>query len=465
MNRERDIERVLDAWLQPGPTVMPDRLFDDVLERIDRQPQRRLARIQLRISTMRPITLLAAAAAIVVAVGAGIVLLGRPSTPNVGGPTPAPSVAPAPSASAAPSASTSGNPVAALPAELSHTWIGAPRAVPAPFPQDTSVQVLSMDAATHGLHLSFSPGDSRILNSFVEVPAPDELRVTLTGEIGSGCASGDQGRYRWSLSSDGITLTLEAVSDTCAPRAQVLPGAWTRSACRNTSDACLGAVPAGTYSSVFFGPRGVPDKAYGAFGALRFTVPDGWANAHDGPSSYALVPAADYAGEAGDPAAAAASHGVSVYGWTPRLAQTDDCSPQLEPGPSATVDDLAAWVAGRQGVEATTPTALTIGGRPAKMLDVAVAADWTATCPAGDGSSQIPAVALLSADVGSDLVPLPFAGWDGWLRAGQRMRLVFVDIGGGATATIAIYDSSSPSRFDELVAAAMPVIATFEFPE
>jgi hypothetical protein len=436
MNRERDIERVLDAWLQPGPTVMPDRLFDDVLERIDRQPQRRLARIQLRISTMRPITLLAAAAAIVVAVGAGIVLLGRPSTPSVGGPTPAPSVAPAPSASAAPSASTSGNPVAALPAELSHTWIGAPRAVPAPFPQDTSVQVLSMDAATHGLHLSFSPGDSRILNSFVEVPAPDELRVTLT---------------------------LEAVSDTCAPRAQVLPGAWTRSACRNTSDACLGAVPAGTYSSVFFGPRGVPDKAYGAFGALRFTVPDGWANAHDGPSSYALVPAADYAGEAGDPAAAAASHGVSVYGWTPRLAQTDDCSPQLEPGPSATVDDLAAWVAGRQGVEATTPTALTIGGRPAKMLDVAVAADWTATCPVGDGSSQIPAVALLSADVGSDLVP--FAGWDGWLRAGQRMRLVFVDIGGGSTATIAIYDSSSPSRFDELVAAAMPVIATFEFPE
>jgi hypothetical protein len=106
MNRERDIERVLDAWLQPGPTVMPDRLFDDVLERIERQPQRRLARLQLRITTMRPITLFAAAAAIAVALGAGIILLGRPSTSDVGAPTTSPTTSPttAPEPSTTPSA-------------------------------------------------------------------------------------------------------------------------------------------------------------------------------------------------------------------------------------------------------------------------------------------------------------------------------------------------------------------------
>lgn len=96
MNRERDIERVLDAWLQPGPTVMPDRLFDDVLERIERQPQRRLARLQRRITTMRPITILAAAAALTVAVGTGIVLLNRSPSTDVGGPSPAPGASPRP---------------------------------------------------------------------------------------------------------------------------------------------------------------------------------------------------------------------------------------------------------------------------------------------------------------------------------------------------------------------------------
>ena len=41
MTRERDIERVLEAWLEPGPSVMPDRVFDAVLDRIEREPQRR----------------------------------------------------------------------------------------------------------------------------------------------------------------------------------------------------------------------------------------------------------------------------------------------------------------------------------------------------------------------------------------------------------------------------------------
>jgi hypothetical protein len=107
--------------------------------------------------------------------------------------------------------------------------------------------------------------------------------------------------------------------------------------------------------------------------------------------------------------------------------------------------------------------ALTIGGRPAMMLDVRVAAGWTGgTCPANGGSSRNGAVALISADF-SDLQP--FSSWDGWLRPNERMRLVFVDLGSGQAVAISIYDTSSPSQFDALVAEAMPIVESFEFPD
>lgn len=89
MTRERDIERVLDAWFEPGPTEMPDRLFDDVLARVDRLPQRRIP-LTLRFppmnSRIRWLTL--AAAALVVAL-AGLALINRPNNGDVGAsPTP-----------------------------------------------------------------------------------------------------------------------------------------------------------------------------------------------------------------------------------------------------------------------------------------------------------------------------------------------------------------------------------------
>ena len=46
------------------------------------------------------------------------------------------------------------------------------------------------------------------------------------------------------------------------------------------------------------------------------------------------------------------------------------------------------------------------------------------------------------------------------------MRLIYLDIGQGTTVVVvALDDNSSPSRFDGLVAQAMPIVETFEFPE
>ena len=69
MTRDRDLDRMLDAWLRPGPTVMPTQFLDGVLERVDRQPQRRLARLTLRFPPMRPLSLIAATALLGLLIG------------------------------------------------------------------------------------------------------------------------------------------------------------------------------------------------------------------------------------------------------------------------------------------------------------------------------------------------------------------------------------------------------------
>jgi hypothetical protein len=452
MTRDRDIERVLETWLATGPTVMPDRLFDGVLDRIERQPQRRLARLQLRFSAMRP-TLLAAAAAIALAVGAGIVLLGRPSTPDVGAPTPAPTVAPMPSASAVPSAS----PAAGLPAELAHIWLGAPRVTSLGGSQP---RLLALDFdPTVGIGpyaMVVVDLGTPVLASEASVPSAGRLRSEIA--VGSGgCDAGDLGEYTYTLSPDGMTLELVAVSDACASRAEVYAGTWTRSECRNPDDFCLGVLPAGTYGSTFLDVRSEPGRvpSAGAFGQLRYTVPGGWANADDWPDDFSLMPAADYAGPIGEPTDDQTTWHALYVQARPAPVGGEPCSTNPASDAAVSAADLAAYVAGHPAVEATEPAPVAVGSLTGTMVDVRLRDDWTGTCP--DLAGDTPTASLLAERSGD--------AWDWGIVAGERQRLIFVDVGGGATVMIGIDDNTSAARFDELVAAAMPVIATFEFPE
>jgi hypothetical protein len=93
MTQKRDIDRVLSAWLADGASEMPDRLFDAVLDRIERVPQRRLARIKRRLSGIHPMTRIAVVVAAVVIVGIAVAVLGAPPSSNVAGP-PSPSPVP-----------------------------------------------------------------------------------------------------------------------------------------------------------------------------------------------------------------------------------------------------------------------------------------------------------------------------------------------------------------------------------
>jgi hypothetical protein len=111
MTRDRDIERLVSHWLDDGPTQVPDRVIDEMADRIGRQRQRPAWRFRWKELSMRPQALAAAALAAVVVIAVGGILLLRPSSnggvggtasqsPSLGASTPASSSSPAPSESA-----------------------------------------------------------------------------------------------------------------------------------------------------------------------------------------------------------------------------------------------------------------------------------------------------------------------------------------------------------------------------
>ena len=108
---ERDFDRIARAFMANGPTQLADRVLDGSLADVHQTPQRRVhVRAPWRTPAMNVYAKVAAAAVVIVAVGAlGLAIL-RPnaSSPSVGGPAPsaAPSPSTMPEASTVPSSSS-----------------------------------------------------------------------------------------------------------------------------------------------------------------------------------------------------------------------------------------------------------------------------------------------------------------------------------------------------------------------
>ena len=347
-------------------------------------------------------------------------------------------------------------------------WLGSYHEVPGL--DNAAGDRIALDVSPYTLSIQADTGRPNLL-SLAQVATDGRLQLRTVIE-GTGCEPGDTGLYRWSL-SDGprsplTQLTIDPGTDDCAVRAATIPGTFVTSGCDIPNTWCLNELPAGTYASAFFEPRGPGGDAYKVrLGALTYTVPEGWAHAGDSPQGgYELMPEAAFKQKIGDPG----SWPDAIRLWSrPTALSTDSmCSPKADPAVGRSVDALVAWIGSHPGLVVRDQQPVTIGGYSGQMLDLDVAPTWTATCPDWE------------ADAGP-FVPLFTEG--GWLKAdgtggdnaywwgpggfpgltSDPERLILLDLDGD-TLAITI-DSNVPDGQEALVETAMPIVETFEFPK
>jgi len=438
MTTDRDFDRIARAWLESSPDEAPDRTIAAVLDAVATTPQERTWQLALRrLQIMnRPFIAAVVAGALVVAIGGGF-WLSRAAPAAVSG------------VSVPPSSS-------AIPSPLQVRWYAGPRPVPGIQPGS-------------GVSIAIGPGsvainpsnqhDRLLLGSDAAIASDGRLRLQSAAPSG-GCQTGDVGLYAWSLSPSGQTLTIAAGSDACATRLATLPGTWWSADCK-IGDTCLGPMDAGTYGSQFIDPSLGP-AAFTAwaprFAALGFTVPDGWSNSADWPSTFVLTPTTAYATETQNGPPDGVFHEIMVFAQASATLQGDACGDTPDSSVGRTVDTMVAWLEHLPSIATTAPTAITIDGHSGQMLDITVDPAWRHVCP-GDA---MPSVELLASATGQ-----PDQYGIGIVK-GQRERLILLDLGNGAVAGILVNDRNDrlgpdPARFDSLANAAMPIIRSFTF--
>jgi hypothetical protein len=230
MTAHHDPDRTIRAWLDLMPDEAPYRTVAAVLQAVEAAPQRRRGfRGRWRFPTMSRFAILAAAAAVVVAIG-GVALLGsRPATdavpigaPSASPAVPAPTATPAPAATPAPTLA-----VAPLSAPFRSQWLADIATVEGLGDHEPRVRLV-VGSGGRDVALQTNSFGNTTLSSVPVEASSTELRL-VTDAKGAGCEVGDEGRYRWALSDDGLLLTLETIADTCATRAAAFARTWTRS--------------------------------------------------------------------------------------------------------------------------------------------------------------------------------------------------------------------------------------------
>lgn len=440
MSASHDFDRIARAWLDLMPDQAPERVLDSVLQAVEVTPQaRRPLRWPSRRSTPMNRLPLATAATIVVAVAATL-FLSRPGAtgPGASTPSPASSLAAAGSTNPNPSgaASPPGSQHASVPEALLHRWMGG---------------TTSLVAADSGSTLDFGPTDVSIaqantnnrpvIKGLVAASAPDQLRITTAGTLGR-CTDSQVGTYTWSLSASGRVLSIYGADDSCSKRESAIRGNWWLMGCKDPTDDCLGPLDAGTYQSQFINPVAAQaDPWKPLFGALTYTVPDGWANDADWPTVLGISPASAYATWAPDQGV---SSGITVLAKVQAESQATPCSGKPDDSVGSTRSAILAWLRTIKGLTIGQATPITIGGLPGTSLDLTTVAAAIRPCGSDDVVEYL---------IGSGA---PLA-----IGAGERQRLLLLDTHSGVLA-IQIADRD-PTTFDAFATSAMPIVQSMTF--
>lgn len=274
-----------------------------------------------------PSTRVWVAMVVVLVVTVGGLLALRGSSPDVAGPSIAPS-----SNSQSPSVSAAVGAAPPAPAALRGSWIADGAPIPDLAAPGPTIGI-TIDGPGTGSWVRASDDVLSVLRSTTSASATDILTLVLD-RAGSGCAAGDPGHARWSLSADGSELTLTSVDDACAVRATALSRTWVRS-----------------HMNGSVGGRGVVDIFDPAF---VVTLPgDSWqATPHTDVIELASGPLAVFVGK--DP-----------QGFAEPCRSGGGAHVNIAPG----LDPFEAYVRGLPGfsVEATDEV---IGGYPARHLGI-----------------------------------------------------------------------------------------------
>ena len=438
MTSERDFDRLARAWLDLGPDEAPDRVIATVLQAAETTPQVRSRRPRpfRRSNPMtRYVAAAGLAAALILAVGGGLLLTGSNNTPAVVAPSTVPSA----------SASLGGG---SVPAELQARWMGSHRQ---PLGVEAGSSLLIQDK---GMSLSQSnQNDVVFLNADARDAGSGHLRLEQPTVTKGFCLAGDVGDYTWSLSPSGRTLTLKAITDDCQSRTGLLAGTWLQENCKDKNDNCLGDLDAGTYLSQFITPRLAAGASWQpVYGAITYTVPDGWANSADWPAAFTLLPSGDYDGAtAGTPDEV--YHGIYLF-TDPAISSQDlACSASDQPNVGRSVNEMIAFIKNQKSLLVDGPTPIVIDGHPGQYVNLSLSPTWNKACPEMDGVLSAP----LLREAGTA------NGWDWRMSAPEKWRLILLDLGDSNVVAIILDDSKSASSFDELVTQAMPIVQSFKF--
>ena len=259
MTRITDLDRQLAAWMEAEATApAPPDLIAHVAAATSRRRPRpswlaRLHQAEATAGPARSAVLVAGIAALTIAM-LGLVVVaggGRPGPDDV----PPVIVTPAPSAPAsAPPSAGPGDAPPAVDATLRGRWMATVGQLPAlgngSGPISFTIGATGLDAAVANL----APGAT--FAGAIEAVDGDQVRLVLAAD-GGGCAAGDEGTYRWSLSDDGSLLTLLPVAEGCETRPAVLGRTWVRSL---TAPASRGSGLVDAFDPWF--TIALPDKAY-----------------------------------------------------------------------------------------------------------------------------------------------------------------------------------------------------------